>query len=210
MTVELPMPAAFAKLVRLNELMATIQHNSAKQTPVDETPDTSRWGFALLATGIPLLATGVFFMLIGLVGMIIVCATFGRVVVDPISPVVLFLGLGLSIAGGICIYIGRMHRAEGRKLADAASVLRAHRRVSFYQLAGKMDVSEAEAERVVARCLSLGILQGYVDREKNEFFTPEAILHAREISDCPTCHGPVDQLRFLGEEFYCQACGARL
>ena len=190
--------------------MATIQQESASQKLVSEPPDTSRWGFALLATGIPLLATGVFFMLIGVVGMIIVCATFGRLVVDPFSPVILFLGLGLSIAGGICIYLGRMFRSEGRKLAEAASVLRAHRRMGFYRLAGKMEVSEAEAERVVARCLSLGILQGYVDREKNEFFTPEAILHAREISDCPTCHGPVDQLRFLGEEFLCQGCGARL
>ncbi|MEQ8789617.1 MAG: hypothetical protein RIC55_25200 [Pirellulaceae bacterium] len=178
----------------------------AAQTPDDPT----RWGFALIATGIPLLATGGFLMLVGIVVMVMVWVSVQRVIVDCCSPFPVLLGAGLAIAGGICLYLGRMHRAEGRKLGDAASLLKAHRRMRIYDLAGKMRISEADAEAVVARCLSLGLLEGYVDRRQNEFFTREAILHTRQISDCPQCHASIDQLRFLGEELRCGACGAIL
>ena len=163
-----------------------------------------------MATGIPLLATGAFFMLIGVTGTVVVWVVMKRFVFDGCSQAVLFLGIGLAIPGAICLYIGRSRRAEGRKLADAASLLKAHRRLEFYTLAGKMGVSEAEAEQVVARCLSLRIVEGYIDRATREFFTTEAMLQSREISDCPKCHAPVDQLRFLGEQFRCDACGAML
>ena len=188
-------------------------HSTSPDAPltiVKDPPDPSRWGFALIATGIPLLATGAFFLLIGVMGVIIISVSVKQILLDPCSSFLLLLGLGLATAGGICLYIGRVNRAEGRKLAETASLLRAHRRIAFYTLAGKIGASEAEAENIVARCMALGILQGYIDREKNEFFTPEAILQARQIRDCPTCHGPIDQLRFLGEEFRCAACGAIL
>ena len=184
--------------------------SSTTRSAQAQAPNPSNWGFALIATGIPLLATGAFFILIGVVGTVVVWIVMQRFVFDGCSQVVLFLGIGLAIAGGVCLYIGRMRRSEGRKLADAASLLRAHRRMEFYSLAGKMGVDEREAEHVVARCLSLGIVEGYVDRAKNEFFTAEALLQSRQVSDCPTCHASVDQLRFLGEEFRCDACGAML
>ena len=164
----------------------------------------------MIATGIPLLATGCFFMLIGLVGTIVVWGVMQKFVFDGCSQVILFLGVGLATAGGICLYIGRLRRAAGRQLADAASLLRAHRRIDLYNLAGKMGVSEAEAEQAVARCLSLGILEGYIDRGTREFFTVEAIRQSRQISDCPQCHAAVDQLRLVGEQFRCESCGAML
>jgi hypothetical protein len=173
-------------------------------------PDPSRWGLALIATGIPLLATGGFLMLVGLVLMIMVWVAVQRMAIDCCSQFVLFVGIGLATAGGICLRIGRRRRTEGRKLADVASLLKAHRRMDFYTLAGKMGVSEADAEGIVARCLSLGILEGYVDRATHEFLTPEAILHARKISDCPHCHASVDQLRLVGEVLRCDSCGAIL
>jgi hypothetical protein len=172
--------------------------------------DPSRWGFALIATGIPLLATGGFLILVGITVIALLSLVTRQPVADCCSPVVMLLGVGLAIAGGICLYIGRTHRQEGRRLGDAASLLKAHRRMSIYNLAGKMRISEAEAEAVVARCLSLGILEGYVDRQQGEFFTREAILQERRISNCPHCHASIDQLRFLGEELRCSACGAIL
>ena len=184
--------------------------NTDQPTADAQPPNPSHWGFALIATGIPLLATGAFFILIGLTGTVVVWVVMQQFVFDGCSQMVLFLGMGLAIPGGICLYIGRLWRAEGRKLADAASLLRAHRRMDFYTLAGKMGVSEAEAEQAVARCLSLRIIEGYIDRATREFFTVEAIMQSRQISDCPKCHASVDQLRFLGEQFRCEACGAML
>ncbi|MBI5001199.1 MAG: PCI domain-containing protein [Euryarchaeota archaeon] len=113
-----------------------------------------------------------------------------------------------SGASLVLIGYGLAMRRRARRLSEIATMLRAYRRIKISDLARKLAVTEFEAERVIARCIELGMVEGHIDRTTGEFFTPESVAQVVKLSPCPYCGSPADQLVLSGETAKCPACGA--
>jgi hypothetical protein len=118
------------------------------------------------------------------------------------------VALVLLIGGGTALLvIGLMGRRKHKHYEKVADLLRAYRRIKITKLAGKLGVSEMEAEYTIAECLGRGLVEGYIDRREGEFFTKEALYQVMEIDRCPICGAPPTELYLVGEEIQCKYCG---
>jgi hypothetical protein len=108
----------------------------------------------------------------------------------------------------VLIGYGLAMRRRAQRLSEIATMLKAYRRIKISDLAQKLGVTEFEAERVIARCIELGMVEGNIDRATGEFFTPESVAEVVKPKPCPYCGSPADQLVLTGETGRCTACGA--
>jgi hypothetical protein len=133
--------------------------------------------------------------------------TFFTGVDSPIGGMCLFAIVALVIIGSVLLAIGLRIRGKQRHLEKVADLLKAYRRIRISKLAGKLGVSEMDAEYTIADCLGNGLVEGYIDRRSGEFFTKEALYQVMNLDRCPICSAPSEELYLQGEEIRCRYCG---
>ena len=127
------------------------------------------------------------------------------------------------IVGGVCtvmclvpaiILLSMVFRSEKQVKGsqDLASLLRIYRRIKLDELARKMGKSEIEVEKDIVDAIQTGMVQGYIDRTTNEFFTKESLNQQMEVRDmatlkCSACNGPLPASYSRGQTFQCPHCG---
>lgn len=125
----------------------------------------------------------------------------------------IFLGICAPITafpGLISLALGYKGRQKARHLEQVAGMLKANRRITMTRLATKLGVNELEAEQLIGRCLKAGLVQGYIDRQTDEFFTRESLEQRAPVSNCPHCGAPPDGVHLEGEQVRCGSCGSFL
>lgn len=148
--------------------------------------------------------SGYFFaFMLGIVGGV----TFFTGGIEPLASMCGVVLVLLILGGTTLLVIGLMGRRKQKHFEKVADLLRAYRRISISKLAGKLGVTEMEAEYVIAECLGRGLLEGYIDRREGEFFTKEALYQVMNIERCPICNAPSSELYLAGEEIRCRYCG---
>jgi hypothetical protein len=151
--------------------------------------------------GIAGLFFGGFFLLIGLI-LVVIGASSGP------GNLFLLVFAPLSLIPGVLLMaIGMKKRRHIKDMEILAELLRAYRRIKLSKVAGKLGVTELEAERRIAECIELGLVKGYIDRTTDEFFTQESIAQVIPADGCPKCGAPPDRIILVGEEAKCGSCG---
>jgi hypothetical protein len=146
----------------------------------------------------------------------IVFSSLGTVCALIVAPLLAFL-LGLWLAAKIVFVVGAVFGFVGfvfwmlvkriQETGMIATFLNSHRRSKVSRLARELGVTVFKAEMLISKCVSKGLVEGYFDRGSGEFFTTEAFLHQLNIQECSNCSAPVSQLRLIGEQCRCEACG---
>ncbi|MDG6221562.1 MAG: PCI domain-containing protein [Candidatus Thermoplasmatota archaeon] len=111
------------------------------------------------------------------------------------APSIIFLFLAVSAE--------RKHA----QLKEYSAFLQARRRMKIADFARKIGKSEFEAESIIAKCIDKKILYGYIDRQTEEFFTPEGAGRGVAGWKCTGCGGNNDVLCLEGEMARCKYCG---
>ena len=75
----------------------------------------------------------------------------------------------------IFFIIGWRGRSKFMMYEDVANVLKAYRRIKISELARKFNKPEYEAEKLVMECIERNLVNGYMDRQAQEFFTRDAM-----------------------------------
>jgi hypothetical protein len=124
-----------------------------------------------------------------------------------IGPLFFFLCIPIPLLGGIvCMVIGLRGRKTYKEYVALADLLKAYRRIGITEIARKMQISEFEAEKRIAKVVALGLVEGYFDRFRGEFFTLAALGQELRITDCPSCGAGFEKIHLVGEHLKCSYC----
>lgn len=94
------------------------------------------------------------------------------------------------------------------KLEDLASYLKLYRRTPLVKVAQRLGMTEHNAERLLLKCIELGLVRGFFDRKTEEFILEESIASMREGVKCPNCGASSDTVALSGEILKCAYCGS--
>jgi len=160
-----------------------------------------------LVFGILFLIGGIFLVVIGLVYLV--------VGLPENSPQENFsAGIAMTICavppliiGIVLILYAHLKKKKYEMLLDYANFLRAYRRIKISDFARKIGKSEYEAEKIIVKLLENKLINGYIDRNTQEFVTYEAIYQERvENIKCPNCGATVSGVFLVGEVVMCPYC----
>ncbi len=101
----------------------------------------------------------------------------------------------------------RLSRLE-ENLKEVAALVSTYRRIALKEIADKFKISEFEAEKLLNRAVSLGLIKGNMDRTTGEFFVPDSLKEIKKISFCPNCGTSLSRVIHTGETGKCPSCGS--
>lgn len=110
----------------------------------------------------------------------------------------------------IFFIIGWRGRSKFMMYEDVANVLKAYRRIKISELARKFNKPEYEAEKLVMECIERNLVNGYMDRQAQEFFTRDAMHQMPQSKSgwkCSACGAYNDSVILPGETAKCGYCG---
>lgn len=93
-------------------------------------------------------------------------------------------------------------------LKGLASYLKMYRRIPLSKVAQRMGITEQNAETLLLECVAKGIINGFLDRETDEFVLEKSIESMRVGAKCPRCGAFSDKVALSGEVVTCAYCGA--
>lgn len=119
---------------------------------------------------------------------------------------------GLSLAmiiPGARLYLSgvKLSRLE-ETLKQLAALIKTYRRISLSEIADKLGVKTAEAERLLNTAVDLNLIRGHMDRGTGEFFIQESLDEIKKLSFCPNCGSSLSQVIHKGETGKCPSCGS--
>ena len=96
-------------------------------------------------------------------------------------------------------------------LIDMADILKAYRRVTISDFAKRIEMNDADAERIILECLEDGLLFGYISRRSRVFFTREYLDQIEDVQigwECQNCGSHNQEILLPGEVDRCPFCGS--
>lgn len=113
------------------------------------------------------------------------------------------------IIPGIKLFLSgvRLSRLE-ENLKQLEVMINTYRRIKISDIAGKFNISVTEAERLLDKAISLGMVKGNIDRTTGEFFIPDSLNEIKKMSFCPNCGAAFTDVILSGETARCQSCGS--
>jgi len=135
---------------------------------------------------------------------------FGVIVVGmtiTLTPILAYICVpGGILPGAIALLFGVVEYRREQRLKEFATWIRAYRRIRMDDLAKKVGKPPVEAERLLARAIDLGYVQGVIDRSTDEFVLEGTERQQVFVETCPNCGGNVDRWAFPEERFPCPYC----
>lgn len=160
-------------------------------------------------SGIAVAAAGTLLLVLGLFGFF--------TGVDSGQNEDLYLGIIISATASGLIAAGVNLFRSGKKLSlfedqikQTEALVKTYRRITVKDIAEKMGVTEAEALKLLNTAVSMGMIQGNMDRGTGEFFVSDALKDMKKISFCPYCGSSLGEYVYTGETLKCPNCNSRI
>ncbi len=152
--------------------------------------------------GYVLIIFGVFILIVGL-GMTL----------DPdpkdrdAGPSIAVFSFAFTIPGLLLLRLGKKAQKEEENIKAVANIIKSYRRIKLDTISEKMGISVMEAETLLSKALSAGLIHGFIDRTTEEFVTEEARNKKVDVKFCSSCGSPLDTVYLEGETVKCKSCG---
>lgn len=158
-------------------------------------------------TGVILFVFGILMLLIAIFGFI---TDYNMNKPEGVATAIIFMGFALCfiIPGAALFRSGQRHTQYEGRLKQLASLIRTYRRISIAEISRNLGISEMEARELVNTAISLEMINGYMDRNTDEFFTEGSVSKAKTLHVCPNCGAQIEQVLHEGETGKCGVCGS--
>ena len=111
----------------------------------------------------------------------------------------------------IFLFFGILGWVRRKKLRERAEILKAYRRIKIEDFAKKIGKNEMDAEKEMMSVMEGGYVDGYIDRNTEEFFTKEFLEQTPNVRygwKCDSCGAKNDTVILPGEAARCQYCNS--